>query len=171
MQSKVEANFINYPIAFQKSQELLLMLKSAHFPLDLFEICTELNIILSTKAEYMEYRAATHQSLPEIPIGDDRSYLTYNRNGEKIYSIIYDEKPYYRWRIWWHVIICAGCPYGNAPMERYFNMLKSELIYHHSYSCEDKLFSDIENYVLLWCNSVRPHSFNNSLISWQKRLA
>lgn len=98
MQSKVEANFINYPIAFQKSQELLLMLKSAHFPLDLFEICAELNIILSTKAEYMEYRAATHQSLPEIPIGDGRSYLTYNRNGEKIYSIIYDEKPYYRWR-------------------------------------------------------------------------
>ena len=42
----------------------------------------------------------------------------------------------------------AGCPYDNAPMERYFNTLKSELIYHHSYSCEDKLFSDIGDYVL-----------------------
>ena len=31
-------------------------------------------------------------------------------------------------------------------MERYFNTLKSELIYHHSYSCDDKLFSDIEVY-------------------------
>lgn len=98
MQSKSEMNFINYPIAFQKSQELLLMLKSAHFPLNLFEVCTELNIILSTKAEYVEYRETTHQPLPEIPIKDGRSYLTYNRNGEKVYSIIYDEKPHYRWR-------------------------------------------------------------------------
>ena len=57
----------------------------------------------------------------------------------------------------------AGCPYDNT--------LKSELIYHHSYSCEDKLFSDIEDYVLLWYNSVRPHSFNNGLTPWQKRLA
>lgn len=64
----------------------------------------------------------------------------------------------------------AGCPYDNAPMERYFNTLKSELIYQHSYSCEDKLFSDIENYVLLWYNSVRPHSINNGLTPWQKRL-
>ncbi len=56
-------------------------------------------------------------------------------------------------------------------MERYFNTLKSELIYHHSYSCEDKLFSDIDDYVLLWYNSVRPHSFNNGLTPWQKRLA
>ena len=64
----------------------------------------------------------------------------------------------------------AGCPYDNAPMERYFNTLKSELIYQHSYSCEDKLLSDIENYVLLWYNSVRPHSFNNGLTPWQKRL-
>ena len=65
----------------------------------------------------------------------------------------------------------AGCPYDNAPMERYFNTLKSELIYQHSYSCEEKLFSDIEDYVLLWYNSVRPHSFNNGLTPWQKRLA
>lgn len=64
----------------------------------------------------------------------------------------------------------AGCPYDNVPMERYFNTLKSELIYQHSYSCEDKLLSDIENYVLLWYNSVRPHSFNNGLTPWQKRL-
>ena len=65
----------------------------------------------------------------------------------------------------------AGCPYENAPMERYFNTLKSELIYQHSYTSDNKLFSDIEDYVLLWYNSVRPHSFNNGLTSWQKRLA
>ena len=65
----------------------------------------------------------------------------------------------------------AGCPYDNAPMESYFNTLKSELVYHHSYSSDNKLFSDIDDYVLLWYNSVRPHSFNNGLTPWQKRLA
>ena len=65
----------------------------------------------------------------------------------------------------------AGCPYDNAPMERYFNTLKSELIYQHSYTSDNKLFSDIDDYVLLWYNSVRPHSFNNGLTPWQKRLA
>ena len=65
----------------------------------------------------------------------------------------------------------AGCPYDNAPMERYFNTLKSELIYQHSYTSDNKLFSDIDDYVLLWYNSVRPHSFNNGLAPWQKRLA
>lgn len=65
----------------------------------------------------------------------------------------------------------AGCPYDNAPMERYFNTLKSELIYQHSYTYEDKLFADIDDYVLLWYNSVRPHFFNNGLTPWQKRMA
>ena len=65
----------------------------------------------------------------------------------------------------------AGCPYDNAPMERYFNTLKSELTYQHSYTSDNKLFSDIDDYVLLWYNSVRPHSFNNGLTPWQKRLA
>ena len=57
----------------------------------------------------------------------------------------------------------AGCPYDNT--------LKSELIYQHSYTCEDKLFADIDDYVLLRYNSVRPHSFNNGLTPWQKRMA
>lgn len=65
----------------------------------------------------------------------------------------------------------AGCPYDNAPMERYFNTLKSELIYQQSYSSEEKLFADIDDYVLLWYNSVRPHSFNNGLTPWQKQMA
>ena len=65
----------------------------------------------------------------------------------------------------------AGCPYDNAPMERYFNTLKSELIYQHTYASESKVFSDIDDYVLLWYNSVRPHSFNTGLTPWQKRSA
>ena len=34
----------------------------------------------------------------------------------------------------------AGCPYDNAPMERYFNTLKSELIYLCEYDAEETLY-------------------------------
>ena len=34
----------------------------------------------------------------------------------------------------------AGCPYDNAPMERYFNTLKSELIYLCEYDAEEALY-------------------------------
>ena len=59
----------------------------------------------------------------------------------------------------------------EAAISQHPNTLKSEIIYQHSYSSEDKLFADIDDYVLLWYNSVRPHSFNNGLTPWQKRMA
>ena len=34
----------------------------------------------------------------------------------------------------------AGCPYDNAPMEGYFNTLKSELIYLYEYDAEKALY-------------------------------
>ena len=34
----------------------------------------------------------------------------------------------------------AGCPYDNAPMERYFNTLKSEMIYLCEYDAEEALY-------------------------------
>ena len=34
----------------------------------------------------------------------------------------------------------AGCPYDNAPMEGYFNTLKSELIYLYEYDTEGALY-------------------------------
>ena len=33
----------------------------------------------------------------------------------------------------------AGCPYDNAPMERYFNTLKNELINHYYYKTEKEI--------------------------------
>lgn len=44
--------------------------------------------------------------------------------------------------------------YGNSAIERYLNTLKSELVYLHYYSSEDKFFADIYDYVLFWNNSV-----------------
>ena len=40
----------------------------------------------------------------------------------------------------------TGYPYDNAPMERYFNTLKTDLIYNHSYKTENELYRAIEEY-------------------------
>ncbi len=53
-----------------------------------------------------------------------------------------------------------GYPYDNAPMERYYNTLKAELIKIYSYDTEEALYDGINNYAYGWYNNVRPHSFN-----------
>ena len=40
----------------------------------------------------------------------------------------------------------AGYPYDNAPMERYFNTLKNDLIYQHYYHTEEELYTAIEEF-------------------------
>ena len=57
----------------------------------------------------------------------------------------------------------AGCPYDNAPMERYFNTLKAEEINLHSYSTDEELNSAIVNYAFGWYNNLRPHSYNGNI--------
>ena len=63
----------------------------------------------------------------------------------------------------------AGCPYDNAPMERYFNTLKSELIYNYTYTSDEKLNEAITEFAYVWYNHVRPHSYNDGLTPAQKR--
>ena len=55
----------------------------------------------------------------------------------------------------------AGCPYDNATMERYYNTLKNELIYHHYYHYEKELYEDVEEFAYVHYNHERPHSYNN----------
>lgn len=55
----------------------------------------------------------------------------------------------------------AGYPYDNAPMERYYNTLKSELIYQHEFNTEEALYSAIDEYAYVTYNHVRPHAYNN----------
>lgn len=63
----------------------------------------------------------------------------------------------------------AGYPYDNAPMERYFNTLKNELVYLHEYSDEDTLYRAIEEFAYVTYNHVRPHSHNGYLTPFEKR--
>ena len=56
-----------------------------------------------------------------------------------------------------------GCPYDNAPMERYFNTLKAELLHINKYETEKDLYTAITAYAYGWYNNLRPHSFNGGL--------
>ena len=56
-----------------------------------------------------------------------------------------------------------GCPYDNAPMERYFNTLKTEKLNLHKYETEEQLYIAIRSYAFGWYNNLRPHSFNGGI--------
>lgn len=56
-----------------------------------------------------------------------------------------------------------GCPYDNAPMERYFNTLKSEHLNIHEYETEESLYWGINRYAYGYYNNQRPHTYNGGL--------
>lgn len=57
----------------------------------------------------------------------------------------------------------SGCPYDNAPIERYFNTLKAELINLKSFENETKLYEEVIAFAFGWYNNQRPHSYNGGL--------
>ena len=63
----------------------------------------------------------------------------------------------------------AGYPYDNAPMERYFNTLKNDLIYQHYYRTEKELYTAVEEFAYVHYNHVRPHSYNNYKTPYEAR--
>jgi len=63
----------------------------------------------------------------------------------------------------------AGCPYDNAPMERYFNTLKNEEIYLHEYRDEESLYRAVEHFAYTIYNHVRPHSYNGYRTPFEAR--
>ena len=56
-----------------------------------------------------------------------------------------------------------GYPYDNAPMERYYNTLKAELINLRSFATEEILYTEVNAYAYGWYNNLRPHSYNGGL--------
>ena len=54
----------------------------------------------------------------------------------------------------------AGCPYDNAPMERFYNTLKNELIYTNHFYTESTLDEGLSRYVFVWYNHIRPPSYH-----------
>ena len=54
----------------------------------------------------------------------------------------------------------AGYPYDNAPMERYFNVLKNECANLWEFQTEESLYQTIEEFAYVEYNYAHPHSFN-----------
>ena len=50
----------------------------------------------------------------------------------------------------------AGCPYNNAPMERYFNTLKNECTNLYEFRSEEALYRTVEEFAYVMYNHVRP---------------
>ena len=65
----------------------------------------------------------------------------------------------------------AGCPYDNAPMERYFNTLKNECTRLYEFQTEEALYQAVEEFAYVTYNHVRPHSYNGYRTPFQVRVA
>jgi len=62
----------------------------------------------------------------------------------------------------------AGCPYDNAPMERFYNTLKNDYYYLHRFHNEYELENGIYEFILKY-NYKRPHRHNNGLTPAEAR--
>lgn len=63
----------------------------------------------------------------------------------------------------------AGCPYDNAPMERFFNILKCEFYYLFNFNSDSILKACINDFIFTRYNFSRPHTFNNGISPSKKR--
>jgi transposase InsO family protein len=65
----------------------------------------------------------------------------------------------------------AGCPYDNAPMERYYNTLKHEFTNLFSFKSEREMDMAVNDFAYGWYNHVRPHTYNRGLTPSMARVA
>ena len=57
----------------------------------------------------------------------------------------------------------AGCPYDNAPMERFYNTLKNEYINLHYFKDDVSLENGLNEYIFGWYNCICPHTYNGGI--------
>ena len=62
----------------------------------------------------------------------------------------------------------AGCPYDNAPMERFYNTFKNCFYYRFAFDSVRQLDEMTKKYIN-WYNYVRPHSYNGYLTPMEAR--
>jgi len=57
----------------------------------------------------------------------------------------------------------VGCPYDNAPMERFINTLKTEFFNLYTFSSIEILNEKTYEFVYVKYNNLRPHQYNGGL--------
>lgn len=65
----------------------------------------------------------------------------------------------------------AGCPYDNAPMERFYNTLKHEYVYLRKFKDVESLNVGVYQFIYGKYNRKRPHSHNGGLTPYAARMA
>ncbi len=57
----------------------------------------------------------------------------------------------------------AGCPYDNAPMERFFNTLKHEFFHCYRFQTAEALHDAVAEFAMVKYNYLRPHGYNGGV--------
>ena len=63
----------------------------------------------------------------------------------------------------------AGCPYDNAPMERFYNTLKNEYFNLRKFKDAESLNRGIYQFIYGKYNHKRPHSYNHGMTPYAAR--
>ena len=64
----------------------------------------------------------------------------------------------------------AGCPYDNAPMERFYNTFKNEHYCHHDFRSIESLDESTQKFIMVHYNCDRPHTYNGGKPPLQARV-
>ncbi|WP_341769129.1 IS3 family transposase [Erysipelothrix anatis] len=91
----------------------------------------------------------------------DKGLILHSDQGSQFTSKLFSD--FCKQRFIQESMSCAGCPYDNAVMERYFNTLKHECTNHNSFTTEERMDSIMNDFEQKWYNSKRTHTYNNGL--------
>lgn len=93
--------------------------------------------------------------------GQPRDVMFHSDQGSQYTGLKYQQL-LWRCRINQSVSRRGNC-WDNSPMERFFRSLKTEWVPANGYAGKDEARQQINDYILNYYNSVRPHHYNGGL--------
>ncbi|MBB8160194.1 IS3 family transposase [Escherichia coli] len=93
--------------------------------------------------------------------GQPRDVMFHSDQGSQYTGLKYQQL-LWRYRIKQSVSRRGNC-WDNRPMERFFRSLKTEWVPTNGYAGKDEARQQINDYILNYYNSVRPHHYNGGL--------
>lgn len=93
--------------------------------------------------------------------GQPRDVMFHSDQGSQYTGLKYQQL-LWRYRIKQSVSRRGNC-WDNSPMERFFRSLKTEWVPTDGYAGKDEARQQINDYILNYYNSVRPHHYNGGL--------
>ncbi|EFB7563199.1 DDE domain-containing protein, partial [Escherichia coli] len=93
--------------------------------------------------------------------GQPRDVVFHSDQGSQYTGLKYQQL-LWRCRINQSVSRRGNC-WDNSPMERFFRSLKTEWVPTNGYAGKDEARQQINDYILNYYNSVRPHHYNGGL--------